>query len=112
MDRIRRKLKEVPVSHRNAALDQVIQDCMKDGILSDFLRENRAEVIKMSIYEYDEELHLMTVREEGREEGRAEARANTERERKRAEEAEEKLAEALKQVAAAEAALASLQASS
>ena len=35
----------------------------------DFLRKNRAEVIKVSIYEYDEELHFRTLYEEGVEDG-------------------------------------------
>ena len=39
------------------------------GIISDFLRKNKPEVIKMSIFEYDEKLHERTMREEGREEG-------------------------------------------
>lgn len=37
--------------------------------LSGFLRKNRAEAIKVSIYEYDEELHFKTLFEEGREAG-------------------------------------------
>ena len=35
----------------------------------EFLSKNRAEAIKMSIYEYDEELHFKTLYEEGREAG-------------------------------------------
>ena len=51
------------------AIDQAVQQCIHEGILEKFLREHRAEVIKMSIYEYDEEKHMKALREEGREEG-------------------------------------------
>ena len=37
--------------------------------VADFLKRNRAEAIKVSIYEYNEELHLATVRSEGYEDG-------------------------------------------
>ena len=54
-------------------LDQAVQmavdECIGEGILVDFLKENKAGVVAMSIFEYDEELHLRTLREEGREEG-------------------------------------------
>lgn len=39
------------------------------GILTDFLRKNRAEVIKMSLYEYDQEQHMKWLREEDYEQG-------------------------------------------
>ena len=51
------------------AVDEAVIQCIKEGVLEKFLRENRAEVIKMSIYEYDEEKHFRTLRQEGREEG-------------------------------------------
>lgn len=43
-----------------------------EGILSDFLSRNRAEVIAVSIFEYDEEKHMKSEREEWREIGREE----------------------------------------
>ena len=49
------------------AVDEAVIQCIKEGVLEKFLRENRAEVIKMSIYEYDEEKHFRTLREEGAE---------------------------------------------
>ena len=53
-------------------LDQAVQiavdECIGEGILVDFLKENKAGVVAMSIFEYDEELHLRTLREEGFEE--------------------------------------------
>ena len=40
--------------------------------MADFLKRNRAEVVKMCLYEYDEERQREFDREEGREEGRQE----------------------------------------
>ena len=68
------------------AVEKAVDDCIKGGILREFLLKNRARIIKMSIYEYDAKKQ----REFDREEGRAEERANTEKERKRAEEAEKR----------------------
>lgn len=56
------------------AVERAVSECIEEGILEEFLRANRAEVIQMSIFEYDEELHMATVREEGREEGWNEGR--------------------------------------
>ena len=41
-------------------------------ILADFLERNRAEVKKVSLYEYDAEKHMRQVREEAKEDGRME----------------------------------------
>ena len=51
------------------AVERAVTECIYEGILEDFLRKNRAEAIKMSIYEYDEERQRMLDREEGREIG-------------------------------------------
>lgn len=53
------------------AVERAITECISEGILADFLRENRAEAKKVSIYEYDEERHMRQTREEGVEEGYA-----------------------------------------
>ena len=45
------------------AVEQAVDTCIKNGILEDFLRKNRAEAIEMSIFEYDEEKHLTNERE-------------------------------------------------
>ena len=37
------------------SLDTAVKECIQKGILADFLRVNRAEVIAMSIFEYDKE---------------------------------------------------------
>lgn len=37
------------------AIEYAVDECIKENILADFLRKNRAEVISMSIFEYDKE---------------------------------------------------------
>ena len=58
------------------AVNEAIDECIHQDIMADFLRKNRAEVVKMSIYEYDEEKNYRMLQEEswerGREKGRAE----------------------------------------
>ena len=39
----------------DAAVERAVKECIHEGILEQFLRENRAEVIAMSIFEYDQE---------------------------------------------------------
>ena len=51
------------------AVDLAVDDCIQKGILSDVLRTHRKEVISMFLEDYDEELHLRTLRREGYEEG-------------------------------------------
>ena len=51
------------------AVEKAIDECIKKGILAEFLRKNRAEVLRVSIFEYDEEKHMRMEREESRENG-------------------------------------------
>ena len=55
------------------AVDHAVMECIRKGILRDFLQEQRAEVVAMSIFEYDEEEEKRKLREAefeyGREEG-------------------------------------------
>mgnify|MGYP007105532202 CR=1 FL=1 len=51
------------------AVEQAVTYCIRNGILSDFLSKNRAEVIAVSIFEYDEEKHMKSEREEWRAKG-------------------------------------------
>lgn len=51
------------------AVERAINECIKEGILADFLIRNKAEAKKMSIYEYDEEKHMRQTRQEGFDEG-------------------------------------------
>ena len=66
VERIRMYTKQMPLTQ---AVEKAVAECIEEGILSEFLKENQAEAIKVSIYEYNEELHFKTLREEGREEG-------------------------------------------
>lgn len=50
-------------------MEKAIDECIKNGILAEFLRKNRAEVLRVSIFEYDEEEHMRQEREESRQEG-------------------------------------------
>lgn len=52
-----------------SAIIKAVDDCIEQGILRDFLLKHKAQVIKMSIYEYDEKKQRKLDREEGREEG-------------------------------------------
>ena len=50
---VRKRLsKKIPLSE---AVNEAVEDCIQRGILAEFLSKNRAEVIKVSIYEHDEE---------------------------------------------------------
>ena len=51
------------------AVEKAITECIKEDILADFLKKNRAEALEVSIFEYNEELHLANLRREGYEEG-------------------------------------------
>ena len=39
----------------DTAVEQAVNDCIQSGILAEFLRKNKSEVIAMSIFEYDKE---------------------------------------------------------
>ena len=66
VDLIRQYRKTYPL---NEAVQMAVDYCIGHGILRDFLLANKAEVVKMSIFEYDEKLHEKFVREEGYEYG-------------------------------------------
>ncbi|MBQ9608192.1 MAG: hypothetical protein IJV15_01950 [Lachnospiraceae bacterium] len=51
------------------AVPFAVDYCIKHDILKDFLLANKAEVISMSIFEFDEELYKKSIREEGYEDG-------------------------------------------
>lgn len=51
------------------AVEQAVDDCIRKGILADFLANNRGEAITVSIFEYDEEEHLKCERKEWHEIG-------------------------------------------
>ena len=66
VDRVRKYARELPLSE---AVERAITECIRKGILKEFLEKNRAEVKKMSIYEYDQEKHIRMERQDAWEEG-------------------------------------------
>ena len=53
-------------------VERAVTECIQEGILEDFLRKNRAEAMRMSIYEYDQARHIRQEREEAWEDGKRE----------------------------------------
>lgn len=51
------------------AVDRAVDECIREGILKDFLLQNKAEVKRMSIFEYNEEDVRQILREEAYKEG-------------------------------------------
>ncbi|HJD30432.1 MAG TPA: Rpn family recombination-promoting nuclease/putative transposase [Candidatus Eisenbergiella stercorigallinarum] len=81
------------------AVEQAVSECIREGILAEFLRSQRSEVVAMSIFEYDHEVEMKkltdelreTIRAEEHERALAEARAEVEEATKKLyEEAKEK----------------------
>ncbi|MCM1128253.1 MAG: hypothetical protein NC429_17520 [Lachnospiraceae bacterium] len=68
VDRVRKYHKEMPLKD---AVERAVDECIREGILSEFLMEQKAEVVKVSIYEFDEEREMRLIREDEREIGRA-----------------------------------------
>ena len=67
VDRVR---KYVGKMNLDAAGHRAVEECIREGILEDFLRVNRSEVEKVSIFEYDKEEEERKLREAEREVGR------------------------------------------
>ena len=61
------------------AVERAVTECIRNDILADFLSAQRAEVIAMSIFEYNEEEEMKKIRADefsvGRENGKAEGKA-------------------------------------
>ncbi|MDO4324142.1 MAG: hypothetical protein Q4C61_16635 [Lachnospiraceae bacterium] len=51
------------------AVEKAIETCIHENILKEFLQKNRAEVLSVSIFEYNEELHMQQEREYAMEQG-------------------------------------------
>lgn len=58
------------------AIDKAVVDCIDNGIMAEFLRNHRAEVMDVCITEYNEKTFVDGIREEGREEERIKAIRN------------------------------------
>lgn len=52
VDRVRKYATKMDLNH---AVERAITECIQEGILTEFLQRNRAEVFKVSIFEYDKE---------------------------------------------------------
>ncbi|MCM1185711.1 MAG: hypothetical protein NC251_04465 [Lachnoclostridium sp.] len=66
VDRVREYAAVMPLEE---AVDRAVDECIKEGILKDFLLLNKAEVRHMSIYEFDEEAYERAIRTEEYERG-------------------------------------------
>ena len=66
VDRVRKYAGELSLSE---AVERAITECIREGILKEFLEKNRGEVKKMSIYEYDQEKHIRMERQDAWEDG-------------------------------------------
>ena len=66
MERVRTYAQRKPLRE---AVEQAVTECMKEGILSRFLSQYKAEAISMSIFEYDEEREMKLIRQSERELG-------------------------------------------
>ena len=68
--RVRHYASDMPL---NEAVKHAVDECIREGILAEFLTQSRNEVISMSIFEYDKELEEKKLRkaefEAGREAG-------------------------------------------
>lgn len=67
--RVRQYRKELPL---NEAVELAVNECIREDILTEFLSEHRAEVIEVSIFEYDKEWEEKKLREAEYEAGRQE----------------------------------------
>ena len=61
VERVRLHAKTMAVQE---AVHRAVTECIREGILSDFLSRNRAEVIAVSIFEYDEEREIRLIRQD------------------------------------------------
>ena len=76
IDRVRNYSKEMELKD---AVIKAVEECIRENILRDFLMEQKAEVVRMSIYEFDEEREMAIIRADERELGREEGRTEGER---------------------------------
>ena len=71
--RVRKYAREQPIAE---AVERAITECIREGILKEFLEKNRREAKNVSIYEYDQEKHIRQEREEAWEDGEKAGRTN------------------------------------
>ena len=56
-----------------AAIDAAVDSCIKDGIMAEFLRKHKSEVISVCLTEFDEKVFADGIKEEGKIEDRVES---------------------------------------
>ncbi|MCR4690792.1 MAG: hypothetical protein K5739_05585 [Lachnospiraceae bacterium] len=66
-EKIRTKIKAG--KKMDEAVTEAVDECIKEGILPLFFKRNKAEVMKMSIYEFDQKEYEKAIRQDGYEEG-------------------------------------------
>lgn len=72
-----RKYASIEEMSLDEAIERAVDECIDEGILAEFLQQNKVEVVRVSIYEYDKEKEEKKLRkaeyeagyESGREEG-------------------------------------------
>ena len=76
VERIRGYAKELEIAE---AVERAVTECIREDILADFLSAQRAEVIAMSIFEYNKEEEMKKIRADefsiGKDAGKAEGKA-------------------------------------
>ena len=55
-DKVREYAEEMDLAD---AVERAIRECIAEGVLKDFLEKHRAEAKEMSIFEYDQEKHIV-----------------------------------------------------
>ncbi len=65
-DKVRNYRKSMTVKE---AVGRAVDECINENILADFLRKNKAEVMSMDIFTYDQKLHEEVIAEEAEERG-------------------------------------------
>ena len=96
VEKVRENSEKMPLQE---AVEQAIEYCIQNDILRDFLTEQKAEVSKMSIFEYDEQREIELIRRDEREIGKEigerigmeRERLNTEKERQNTEKERQKV---------------------
>ena len=66
IEKVRAYTADMPIEE---AVNRAVDECIEEGILAEFLLQNKAEAIAMSIFEYNQEAHMESVRKEGYEDG-------------------------------------------
>lgn len=70
VDRVRRMIAETGALE--SAVDRAVKDCIRDGILENFLSSHRAEVLDVILTDYNEQEYIAMEREDAWEDGKSE----------------------------------------